>query len=124
MYQKRTILLACLAVLPLLGTGCMTSKFTFQFNDRRIEVEEFTQGSFPRGLKVSYFDGRFMMLDGREAIKINGKELTVNDSRIEFGKFTGNVGSNQKIVITKENSLLIVDQESASQSKSWWQFWR
>ncbi len=124
MYQKRTILLACLAVLPLLGTGCMTSKFTFQFNDRRIEVEKFTQGSIPRGLKVSFFDGRFMMLDGREAIKINGKDLTVNDSRISFGEFTGNVGSNQKIVITKENSLLIVDQESQNQSKSWWQFWR
>ncbi len=124
MYQKRTILLACLAILPLIGTGCRTSSFTFQFNDRRIEVEKFTQGSLPRGLKVSFFDARFMMLDGREAIKINGKDLTVNGSRISFGEFTGNVGSNQKIVITEENSLLIVDQESESQSRSWWQFWR
>ena len=124
MYQKKTFLLACLAVLPLLGTGCKTSNFTFQFNDRRIEVEKFTQASLPRGLKVSYFDGKFMMLDGRESIKINGKELTVNASKISFGTFTGNVGSNQKIVITKENSLLIVDTQSGSGSKSWWQFWR
>ena len=124
MYQKRTILLACLAVLPLLGTGCKTSSFTFQFNNRRIEVEKLAQGSLPRGLKVSYFDGQFMILDGRESIEINGKDLAVNGSRISFGKFSGKVGSNQKIIITKENSLLIVDQESASGSKSWWQFWR
>ena len=124
MYHKRTILLACLAVLPLFGTGCKTGRFTFQFNDRRIEVENFTQGSLPRGLKVSYFDGQFMMLDGREAIKINGKDLTVNNSTISFGEFKGDVGSNQKIVITKYNSLKIVDQTSEGESKSWWEFWR
>ena len=124
MYQKRTVLLASLVVLPLFLTGCKTGSFTFQFNDRRIEVEKFTQGSIPRGLKVSYFDGRFMMLEGREAIKINGKDLTVNNSTISFGKFKGNVGANQKIVITKDNSLMIVDQISEGASKSWWEFWR
>lgn len=124
MYQKRTVLLGSLVVLPLFLTGCKTSSFTFQFNDRRIEVEKFTQGSIPRGLKVSYFDGRFMMLEGREAININGKDLTVNNSTISFGKFKGNVGANQKIVITKDNSLMIVDQISEGASKSWWEFWR
>lgn len=124
MYQKRSFLLSCLAVLPLIASGCRTSNFTFQFNDRTVEVEKFTKGSLPRGLSVRYFDGKFMIVDGREAINVNGKDLTVSDSQIRFGDFTGTVGANQRIIITGENTLRIEDQKPVDESKSWWQFWR
>ena len=124
MYHKKSFLFACLAVPPLLAIGCQTSNYTFQFNDRTVEVEKFTKASLPRGVKVNYFDGKFMILDGREAITINGKDLSVDDSKISFGDFTGTVGANQKIVITGENTLMIKDQKPVDESKSWWQFWR
>jgi hypothetical protein len=124
MHHTKPFLLAGIAVLSLLGTGCQTSRFTFQFNDRTVEVEKFAQASLPRGLKVNYFDGKFMVVDGREAVTINGKDLSVDGSTIRFGDFTGTVGANQRIVITGENTLVIKDQKAIDASKSWWQFWR
>lgn len=124
MNHKTPLLLLCLAVLPLIASGCRTSNFTFQFNDRTVEVEKLTKASLPRGLNITYFDGKFMIVDGREPITLNGKDLAVSDSEIRFGDFTGTVGANQRIVITGENTLRIEDQKPVDESKSWWQFWR
>ena len=124
MHHYKSFLLACLAALLLFASGCRTSRYTFQFNDRTVEVEKLARASLPRGLKVDYFDGKFMIVDGREAILINGKELSVDDSKIRYGDFTGTVSANQRIVITGENTLMIKDQKPTDESKSWWQFWR
>ena len=124
MRQTKSFILIVLLTMPLTAAGCRTSRFTLLFNDRTVEVEELRQASFPRGLKISFFDGRLMKLTGREAINLNGTDLAISGSTIRFGKFKGEVASDQKLVITAKNSFRIEDQNPTESSKSWWEFWR
>ncbi len=124
MRQTKSFILIVLLTMPLTAAGCRTSRFTLLFNDRTVEVEELRQASFPRGLKITFFDGRSMILTGREAINLNGTDLTINGSKIRFGEFKGEVAPDQKLVITRKNSFNIEEQNSTESSKRWWEFWR
>ena len=110
--------------LVLTAAGCAMSDIAFHFNGRTVEVEKLREARFPRGLEITYFDGKVMKVNGKEPISVNGKELSVSGSTVRYGDFQAQVGPNHKMVIGKTGEFTIHDQEAAADGKSGWQFWR
>ncbi|MGH9362513.1 MAG: hypothetical protein ACRD2T_11405, partial [Thermoanaerobaculia bacterium] len=73
---------------------------------------------------VTYFDGRLMKVNGREAIKLDGQDLTVGPSNVSLGASRHAVGPKHRCVIEKGGRLTVVEQEEAGGKGSWWAFWR
>ena len=113
-----------LVLLLLPGSGCLMNDLILEFNGRTIEVQKIEQLSFPRGLEITYFDGRRMKLNGREAITLNGKELRVSGSSVSHGGSQHKLAPRHKLVIQKHGKYSIVEQRDAGAEKSWWGFWR
>lgn len=120
MKAVRFPLAVALAALASSAVGCVSHGMVFDFNGRMIEVGGVREVRISRGLEVTSFDGRTMKVNGREAINLNGKDLTVNGSNVTHGSSQHVVNPQQKLVI-KGGKPVIVDRNS---KKDWWAFWR
>ena len=122
--MKKSSLFVVLSSLLLAGVGCGSYPLYLEFNGRLVEVQEMKQASLPRGLEVTFFDGRLMKVNGREAINVNGKPLTVNDSNVSHGTSRHVLGPQHKLVIQKDGKVTIVESKGPPKQGSWWAFWR
>lgn len=113
-----------LSLPALIAAGCTAHPMLFEFNGRLIEVHEMQNASLPRGLEVTYFDGQIMKINGREAIKVNGKDLTVSESKVNHGGNRHTLGPEHKLVIQKDGNVSIVELKKDNAKKGWWVFWR
>ena len=110
-----------LSLLALVSSGCANTMM-LEFNGRTIQVDDLKQATLARGLEVTYFDGHLLKVNGREAVNVNGKELTVNGQNVTHGVSKHVLSAQQKLVISSDGQLKIVDK--ASDAKSWWEFWK
>ena len=125
MDQKILFKLVGFGALLLPISGCATyHPLTLHFNGHTVEVEDLKNASFPRGLEIQSFNGKFMKLSGKETIWINGKDLSVKGSTVNYGNFSGRLGNKQKLVVQRNNGFRIEEQDAAKNKASWWKFWR
>lgn len=123
MKPEKVLFVLFLGALSVVSSGCM-SDLVLQFNGQSIEVQTLRESKFPRGLEIESYNGRLMKVNGREAIVINGKKLSVSGTDVNYGANSAKLDPKTKFVIRSDGQFSIVKHSGPPGKSSWWAFWR